>query len=177
MKFVIVLAALVAVALGKEPRTKRNLEIPNGTIRILFNHLWLHFSNHSIFCSNPTAQPTTRPARPTPAKGDFRNEFDHLLVATATQRFHELEDFLLKLSEQVADLEKTHNKEEKARIVREISAALTFTSGSHGFFERELKRTDLDLVEKFNFEAALATAQVLNKDLSALATRVNAIKA
>nr|AAX34059.1 Tyr p 5.03 allergen [Tyrophagus putrescentiae] len=122
------------------------------------------------------AAPTPKPARPTPAKGDFRNEFDHLIVAAAVQRFHDLEEFLLKLSEQVADLEKTKNREEKAKILREITIADGLVVGGRTYFEKELKRTDLDLVEKFNFEAVLATIGILDRDLKALATRVNAIK-
>lgn len=76
------------------------------------------------------------------------------MVAASVERFHQLEEFLLKLSEQVADLEKTHNKEEKARILREITIADGLILGGKNFFERELKRTDLDLVEKFNFEVS-----------------------
>jgi len=97
-------------------------------------------------------------------------------VQTTVQRFHELEDLLLRLSEQTADLEKTKNKEEKARILREISTIEGFITGGKGYLERELKRTDLDLVEKFNFEAGVATANVLHKDLTELAARVNAVK-
>jgi len=89
---------------------------------------------------------------------------------------HETEDLLLRLSAEVADLEKTKNKDEKDRTLREITIAEGFIKGSMGYFERELKRTDLDLVEKFNFEAGLVTLQILDKDLQALTTQVTAIK-
>nr|2LM9_A Chain A, Blo t 21 allergen [Blomia tropicalis] len=91
---------------------------------------------------------------------------------TATQRFHEIEKFLLHITHEVDDLEKTGNKDEKARLLRELTVSEAFIEGSRGYFQRELKRTDLDLLEKFNFEAALATGDLLLKDLKALQKRV-----
>lgn len=121
MKFVIALAALLAVACGKQ-----------------WHCTFLGYKNVSIFNHLFVAAPTPKPARPTPAKGDFRNEFDHLIVAAAVQRFHDLEEFLLKLSEQVADLEKTKNKEEKAKILREITIADGLVVGGRTYFEKEV---------------------------------------
>nr|ABH06350.1 Blo t 21 allergen [Blomia tropicalis] len=103
---------------------------------------------------------------------NFRHEFDHMIVNTATQRFHEIEKFLLHITHEVDDLEETGNKDEKARLLRELTVSEAFIEGSRGYFQRELKRTDLDLLEKFNFEAALATGDLLLKDLKALQKRV-----
>ena len=113
---------------------------------------------------------------PTPARGDFRSELDFLVITNAIERYQQIERQLLILTEQVADLEKTKNKEEKARILREITENESFLDGSKGYYERELKRTDLDLIEKYNFDAALATISLLDKDLKTLSTRVSSIK-
>lgn len=45
---------------------------------------------------------------------------------------------MLKLSEQVADLEKTKNKEEKAKILREITIADGLVVGGRTYFEKEV---------------------------------------
>ena len=99
------------------------------------------------------------------------------MISTTTERFHELEKFLLKLSEEVAELEKEHKADVKERILREITVAEAFTHGANGFLERELKRTDLNVLEQFNFEIVQATGKILEKDLAALTKRVQAIQA
>lgn len=114
-------------------------------------------------------------ARPTPAKGDFRNEFDHLLVATSIEHFNQFEHHLIELNKQVEEVEKTKNKQLQAQIVSEIETGLRFVSGAHNVIEKELKRTDLDLLEQYNFEVTLAVAKVLVADFTALEKKVKAI--
>lgn len=114
--------------------------------------------------------------RPTPSKGDFRNEFDHLLVSTALSRFHEFEDRLLHLQAEIDHLKVSKSKAEQERIVRELELGINFLSGAHDALDRELKRTDLDLLERFNFESALAVGKVILADLKATEAAVKAIQ-
>nr|AAQ73494.1 type 2 allergen Lep d 5.04 [Lepidoglyphus destructor] len=111
-----------------------------------------------------------------PNPDEFRNEFDRLLIHMTEEQFAKLEQALAHLSHQVTELEKSKSKELKAQILREISIGLDFIDSAKGHFERELKRADLNLAEKFNFESALSTGAVLHKDLTALATKVKAIE-
>nr|AAX34052.1 Sui m 5.03 allergen [Suidasia medanensis] len=116
-------------------------------------------------------------AAPTQNDKGFRNEFDHLLVIEAEHRFKEIEQGLMRLSLQVETLEKSKSKALKAEILREITIGVNFATGAKEFFTREAKRTDLDLVEKFNYDAAVVSAEILIKDLTELAKKVNAIDA
>nr|AAQ54606.1 Gly d 5.02 [Glycyphagus domesticus] len=118
---------------------------------------------------------TKDPEEVAAATDDFRNEYDRLLVALTLENFHKLEQGLATLSHQYTELEKSKDKTLKSSILREISLGLDFIAGAKGHLERELKRTDLNLVEKFNFEAALATGAVLTKDLTALEAKVKSV--
>lgn len=118
-----------------------------------------------------TAQP-----RPTPNKNDFRNEFDHLLVATAIERFHQIEFGLSRLQREINHLNETKSKAEQERLVASIEVAVNEIAGAKSVLERELKRTDLNLLEKFNFENALAIGKVLTADLKDIETKVKAVQ-
>lgn len=118
-----------------------------------------------------TAQP-----RPTPNKNDFRNEFDHLLVATAIERFHQIEFGLSRLQREISHLNETKSKAEQERLVASIEVAVNEIAGAKSVLERELKRTDLNLLEKFNFENALAIGKVLTADLKDIETKVKAVQ-
>lgn len=114
--------------------------------------------------------------RPTPSKNDFRNEFDHLLVATAIERFHQIEFGLSRLQREINELNETKSKVEQERIVAGIEIAVNEIAGAKAVLERELQRTDLDLLEKFNFENALAVGKVLTEDLKAIEVKVKAVQ-
>nr|AAX34050.1 Sui m 5.01 allergen [Suidasia medanensis] len=109
-------------------------------------------------------------------KNDFRNEFDFLLMQTMEHNMHRGEQMLLALTEQIAHLEESKNKEEKEHIIRELETIIAMIFGSHSVLERELKRTDLNILERFNFESMLKVTQVLAKDLKDAEAKVKAIK-
>lgn len=108
-------------------------------------------------------------------KNDFRHEFDYLLMKTAEHNMERGEAMLLALTEQIAHLEQSKNKEEKEKIVRELETIIALISGSHDVLERELKRTDLDILERYNFESALKIGAILVRDLKAAEAKVKAI--
>ncbi|KAH9405890.1 PREDICTED: mite allergen Blo t 5-like [Rhagoletis zephyria] len=111
-----------------------------------------------------------------PAKGDFRNEFDHLLVSTLMEGMYKGEQHLLRLSEEIAHLESTKTKVEQDRIVREIEVTVAFIEGGARVVEQELKRTDLNILERFNFEEVQALSKLLVKDLKEAEVKVKAVK-
>nr|AAQ54605.1 Gly d 5.01 [Glycyphagus domesticus] len=110
-------------------------------------------------------------------KDELREEFDRLLVAVTMDHFHKLEQAMFNLSNQVIEFENTKSKTMKAEIIREISLALDFIAIAKGHIERELQRPDLNLLEKYNFEATLATGVVLTRDLTTLEKHVKSIEA
>lgn len=114
-------------------------------------------------------------AAPSPAPGDFRNEFDRLMMIMIQDNIAKTEHFLHSLDEKMAELEKTKTKTLQAEILREINIAVNLIEGAKAHLERELKRTDLDLLEKFNFDSGVASITVLVKDLNAFAAKVKAV--
>lgn len=107
---------------------------------------------------------------------DFRNEFDRLLVNAATEKFREFEHRLVELQHQIDHLKETKSKADQDQIVRELEIGINLLSGAHDALDRELKRTDLDLLERYNFEAALAVGKVVLKDLKDAEAMVKEIK-
>lgn len=115
------------------------------------------------------AAPTTKP-------NDFRNEFDYLLVKMAEEKMAEAEFFLAHLTHQIADLEKSKDKALQAQILREINIAVNTNQGALQFLQREAKRTDLNTLEKMNYDIAVAAITTIIKDLQAAGKKVAAIK-
>lgn len=111
-----------------------------------------------------------------PAKGDFRSEFDHLLMSTVLHGMERGEQHLLRLTHEIAQLEVTKTKAEQERIVREIDVTVAFIQGGSRVLEQELKRTDLNILERFNFEEGQAISKILIKDLKEAEVKVKAVK-
>lgn len=112
---------------------------------------------------------------PTESPNDFKNEFDRLLVATALENFRVFEHRLAELQTQIDRLQVTKSKSEQDKIVRELEVGINFFAGAQATFERELTRTDLDLLERFNYESALAMGKVILADLKVAEAKVKAI--
>ncbi len=92
----------------------------------------------------------------------------------AQDKTREVERHLIGLQHQVDEYEKTKDKDLKARIISEIDTAIPFMQGVLGYLEREIKRTDLDLLERFIFEASRDDVQILIKQLTAVETKIKA---
>ncbi len=91
------------------------------------------------------------------------------------EKERQIEMLLLRLTRQTQELEKTKDKDLKARIISEIEEALPLMQASETYLQRELKRTDLDLVERFIFETSADNVALLIKQLTALETKVKAM--
>lgn len=98
-----------------------------------------------------------------------------MLVATITENLQKGERHLFELQQQINDLEKTKKKEEKELIIKEIDTTVALLSGGHDLIDRELKRTDLDILEQYNFELLLKIGKKLIEDLKAAEAKVKAI--
>lgn len=86
----------------------------------------------------------------------------------------EAERHLIQLQHQIDEYEKTKDKELKAKIISEIDTALPFMQGVLAYLDREVKRTDLDLLERFMFEAARDDVHILINQLTAVETKIKA---
>lgn len=94
----------------------------------------------------------------------------------AEEKLAEAEFFLSRLTNQIADLERTKNKDLQAEILREINIAVNVNQGALLFLQREAKRADLDTVEKLNYDIAVASITTIIKDLQEAGKKVAAIK-
>nr|ABO84964.1 group 21 allergen [Dermatophagoides farinae]ABO84965.1 group 21 allergen [Dermatophagoides farinae] len=106
----------------------------------------------------------------------WRNAFDRMLMEEFEEKMDQIEHGLLMLSEQYKELEKTKSKELKEQILRELTIAENYLRGALKFMQQEAKRTDLNMFERYNFETAVSTIEILVKDLAELAKKVKAVK-
>nr|ABO84969.1 group 21 allergen [Dermatophagoides farinae] len=106
----------------------------------------------------------------------WRGAFDRMLMEEFEEKMDQIEHGLLMLSEQYKELEKTKSKELKEQILRELTIAENYLRGALKFMQQEAKRTDLNMFERYNFETAVSTIEILVKDLAELAKKVKAVK-
>ena len=83
---------------------------------------------------------------------------------------------MVRLEFEYVDLTKTKSKTEQQRILQEIEASIAQVQDSTGVLKRELARTDLNALERFNFEESENIGQVFIKDLQQFETKVKAIQ-
>jgi hypothetical protein len=81
---------------------------------------------------------------------------------------------LIQLQHQIDEYEKTKDAALKARIISEIDMALPILQGALAFLEREIKRTDLDLIERFIFESSRDDVLILIKQANEVEKKIKA---
>lgn len=82
---------------------------------------------------------------------------------------------MLRLSEQMAELRKTPTKALQEKIVLEMEEVLAHVHAINHYLSDEVKRTDLNLLERFTFDSLRASSDVLIRDLEAAEKEVKAI--
>lgn len=99
-----------------------------------------------------------------------------MLVSTTLDHLTKLEHRLLELQGELNHVEAFPTEAEKVKIIREMETMIAFTEQSEAVLAREAKRSDLNMVERINFESALKTTQVVAVNLKAFEKKVKAIK-
>ncbi len=113
----------------------------------------------------------------TPSYPDLRNEYDRTLMELSKDKAREAEELLMRLTRQFNELTKTKDKNVKDHILNELGMAIPIMKASESYLTAEAKRTDLDLVEKYIFEAAADNVALLIKQMTALEVKVKAFSA
>lgn len=113
----------------------------------------------------------------TPSYPDLRNEYDRTLMELSKDKAREAEELLMRLTRQFNELTKTKDKNVKDHILNELGMAIPIMKASESYLTAEAMRTDLDLVEKYIFEAAADNVALLIKQLTALEVKVKAFSA
>ncbi len=90
------------------------------------------------------------------------------------ERIREGERFLERLSHQLKEYQTSHKEEDRAHIEREVNFILPLLKGIEHHFETELKKTGLDVLERFATEKARDEALLLIKGLTEIQKQVSA---
>ena len=96
------------------------------------------------------------------------------------QRIHEQmrkgEEALLHLQHQINTFEENPTKEMKEQILGEMDTIIALIDSVRGVLNRLMKRTDLDIFERYNVEIALKSNEILERDLKKEEQRVKKIE-
>jgi len=141
---------------------------------LTLNKLKMKFAIALVFCF-ATAYCVDVLNAPTPAPHDFRNDYDRLLIVFTQDHIKRVEEGLIRLGHQFTELEQTKDKDLKAKIITELDEFIPLLNGAAVYLDRELKRTDLDLIETFIFQSTRDDVGLLIKQLTALEVKVKAI--
>jgi len=82
---------------------------------------------------------------------------------------------LLGLNRQLEEYQKTKNADIKTRIIGEVDRVLPLLKTAESNAQRELKRTDLNHLERFLYEKAADEVALLIKHYTAIETAVKGI--
>lgn len=97
-------------------------------------------------------------------------------MSSTIDHLTKLEHRLLELQAELNHVEAFPTEAEKQKIIREMETMIAFTLQSEVTLTRESKRTDLNMVERINFESALKTTQVVAANLKSFENIVKSIK-
>ncbi|KAH7639564.1 mite allergen Der p 5 [Dermatophagoides farinae] len=111
-----------------------------------------------------------------PKKHDYQNEFDFLLMQRIHEQMRKGEEALLHLQHQINTFEENPTKEMKEQILGEMDTIIALIDGVRGVLNRLMKRTDLDIFERYNVEIALKSNEILERDLKKEEQRVKKIE-
>lgn len=84
------------------------------------------------------------------------------------EKVKEQEHAVLHLSQQYDEFVKTKDEKLRTELLRELAIAFEFLTHVKDFFERHLKRTDLNMFEHYNYSVGLETTKILMNELSKL---------
>ena len=114
------------------------------------------------------AATTASPAR------DWRNEYDKLLFELIEEQTRRADHFLVELQRQYNEYKEggSKNKDLLARVEREVEFSAPLVNRSIESAETELKRTDLDQIERYLYEKLRDEAKILQKHFNQLAVDI-----
>jgi hypothetical protein len=113
-------------------------------------------------------------AAPVQQPVDYREKYDHLLMEVINERIREGEHFLERLTHQLKEYQTSHKEEDKAHILREVNFILPMVKGVESHFETELKKTGLDMLERFTIEKARDEGLLIVNALTEIQKQVSA---
>jgi len=94
---------------------------------------------------------------------DWRAEYDKLLFAFVEENVRRADDLLVELVRQVNEYKTTKNKDLIDRVTREVEFTVPLVNRAIDMAETQLKRTDLNHIERYMFEKVRDEAKILEK--------------
>jgi len=112
---------------------------------------------------------------PAPSPVDWRSEYDKLLFETINGHIVRADELLLSLNRELVVYKKAKNATIKAHIIQEVDTATALLKAAQTHVVTELKRTDLDYMERFLYEKAQDDIGLLLKHYAAIEAAVKAV--
>jgi len=111
-------------------------------------------------------------AAPTTPGPDYREKYDHLLMEMINERIRSGEAFMEHLSHQLKEFQTTKKEDVREHIVKELEFIMPLLKGADQYFATELKKTGLDMLEKYSVNKAKNTVDLLVKLFTEVQTEV-----
>lgn len=111
-------------------------------------------------------------AAPTEAPIDYRERYDHLLMEMINERIRSGEAFMEHLSHQLKEFQTTKKEDVREHIVKELEFIMPLLKAADQYFVTELKKTGLDMLEKYSVNKAKQTVDLLVKLFTEVQTQV-----
>jgi uncharacterized protein YdhG (YjbR/CyaY superfamily) len=108
----------------------------------------------------------------TEAPADWRQAYDQLLFSFINEHIVRADGALLHLQRELKEYQTTKNKEIKDRIVNQVEREIPLLKATQEHAVRELKRTDLDYIERFLYEKSHDQTALLIKHYSQIEAEV-----
>ena len=99
---------------------------------------------------------------------DWRNEYDRLLFQMIEENVRRADGFLVELQRQYNEYRTTKNKDLLERVTREVEFTVPMVKRGIEMAQKELKRTDLNNIERYLYEKVRDEATILNKHYTQL---------
>jgi hypothetical protein len=112
---------------------------------------------------------------PAQAPTDWRQAYDQLLFSFVEEHIRRADEKLLRLQRELKEYQTTKNKELHDRIVSEIEREISLLNGTQQQVANELKRTDLDHIERYLYEKSKDETELLIKHYTQIQASIKAL--
>ena len=103
---------------------------------------------------------------------DWRSEYDKLLFQQIEENMRRADRFLVELQRQFNEYTNTKNKEILDRVAKEVEFTVPMVKRGIEVAEKELKRTDLNHVERYLYEKVKDESNILIKHFTQLSNEI-----
>jgi len=108
---------------------------------------------------------------------DFQQLYDRLLLEAINERIQQGEQFLERLVHQLKEYQTSKSAQLRDRILEDYNYITPLVQALDHHFQTELKRTDIDILQKFAYEKADAESKIILEALRSVKAEVDKVVA